>query len=400
MPDAIRIHPFTTSRVTTEDHTQGWSKQKESISADPDGLSFSHYKAGISDDLIAQFDATLRSLPYQHGFTPAAWLPMTDVEILKKAGVFDVEKMRTILLMNAEFNMNNKKLGRDMMSHAETHKAVAREQYGSRRNHQCILAALNKRLTMDVLRQTRRAGALCANDAKSCYDRIVHNIATLCMRRLGVASQPIKCMFTTLQMASHKIRTAFGVSDKTYGPNRDPPLQGIGQGNGAGPAGWAVISTPLINMMRTAGFSFSLLTALTVLAVSFVCYAFVDDTDLVHTAKDVHTRGPQILLEMQQAIDHWEGGLKATGGALVPLKSYWYLIDFVWTGNSWRYATQDDIPGDISINKIDDSGREILQRYKAHVAKETLGVFLAMDGNNKEETRHLCSKAEAFADCI
>jgi hypothetical protein len=103
---------------------------------------------------------------------------------------------------------------------------------------------------------------------------------------------------------------------------------------------------------------------------------------------------------MQQAIDHWEGGLKATGGALVPSKSYWYLIDFVWTGDAWRYATQDDIPGDISINKIDDSGREILQHYKANVAKETLGVFLAMDGNNKEEARHLRSKAKAFADCI
>ena len=95
---------------------------------------------------------------------------MTDVEILKKAGVYDVEKMHTILLMNAKFNMNNKKLGCDMMHHAKKHSALAREQYGSRRNHQCILAALNKRLTMDLLRQTRRAGALCANDAKSCYD--------------------------------------------------------------------------------------------------------------------------------------------------------------------------------------------------------------------------------------
>jgi hypothetical protein len=134
--------------------------------------------------------------------------------------------------------------------------------------------------------------------------------------------------------------------------------------------------------------------------ISFVCYAFVDDTDLVHTAKDDLTRGPKVLEEMQQAIDHWEGGLKATGGALVPEKSYWYLIDFVWTGDTWRYATQNDIPGDISINKIDDSGREILQRYEANIAKETLGVFLAMDGNNEEETRHLRSKAEAFADCI
>ncbi len=123
---------------------------------------------------------------------------------------------------------------------------------------------------MDLLRQTRRAGALCPNDAKSCYERIVHNIATLCMRRMGMPKNPIRSMFATLQSASHKIRTAYGVSDKTYGPGREPPLQGIGQGSGAGPAGWAVISTPLINMMRTAGFGFSLFTAITVSAVSFV----------------------------------------------------------------------------------------------------------------------------------
>ena len=87
MPDSIRADPCILSHVTTDDHMQGWRKQKEKISADPDGLSFSHYKAGATEDLIAQFDATLRSLPYQHDFTPAAWLPMTDVEILKKAGV-------------------------------------------------------------------------------------------------------------------------------------------------------------------------------------------------------------------------------------------------------------------------------------------------------------------------
>jgi hypothetical protein len=41
------------------------------------------------------------------------------------------------------------------------------------------------------------------------------------------------------------------------------------------------------------------------------------------------------MQEMQQAIDSWDGGLKAAGGALVPLESYWYLIDFLWTGERW-----------------------------------------------------------------
>jgi hypothetical protein len=151
MPDVIRNSPLTAATVTTEDHTNGWRRQKENVSSDPDGLSFSHFKAGIEDELIANFDATLRSLPYQYGFSPTEWRNLTDVEIPQKAGVYDIKKMRTIILMNSEFNMNNKKMGRDMMRNAELHGTLACEQYGSRKNHRSIIAALNKRLTMDLL---------------------------------------------------------------------------------------------------------------------------------------------------------------------------------------------------------------------------------------------------------
>jgi hypothetical protein len=104
---------------------------------------------------------------------------------------------------------------------------------------------------------------------------------------------------------------------------------------------------------------------------------------------------PEVLRYLQKCIV-----LKATGGALVPEKSYWYLIDFIWTGEKWRYVTKEDMPGDILINNIDDSGRDTLRRFEVDIAKETLGVFLAMDGNNMEETLHLRKKAVAFADCI
>jgi hypothetical protein len=62
----------------------------------------------------------LPQLPYRLGFSPEAWQTITDVEILKKAGIYDVELMRTIQLMHAEFNMINKKLGWDMMSFAKS----------------------------------------------------------------------------------------------------------------------------------------------------------------------------------------------------------------------------------------------------------------------------------------
>jgi hypothetical protein len=53
MPESIWNSPLVSSRVETLDHTKGWPKQKESISADPDGQTFSHYKARATDDLIA-----------------------------------------------------------------------------------------------------------------------------------------------------------------------------------------------------------------------------------------------------------------------------------------------------------------------------------------------------------
>ena len=46
MPESLRRQPLIPSVVTTADHVAGWKKQKETISADPDGLTFSHYNAG------------------------------------------------------------------------------------------------------------------------------------------------------------------------------------------------------------------------------------------------------------------------------------------------------------------------------------------------------------------
>jgi hypothetical protein len=134
-----------------------------------------------------------------------------------------------------------------MMRSAEESYILAREQFGSRKHHQSITAALNKRLTMDLLRQRRQAGALCSNDAKSCYDRIVHNIASLAMRRTGLPAEPIKLMFESLQKAEHRVTiTAFGISEQTYRKNLTIPYQGVGQGNGGGPVIWAVISTVIL----------------------------------------------------------------------------------------------------------------------------------------------------------
>jgi hypothetical protein len=242
---------------------------------------------------------------------------------------------------------------------------------------------------MDILHQRRQAGALCANDA-------VHNVAVLALRRLGMAAAPIWSMFETLQLSTHHVSTAFGTS---YRGRRKTFLQGSGQGNGGGPAIWAVISPVIIMAMATQGHGFNILSALIGVLISLVCYAFVDDIKVIHLAFMTETPGEEVIAEMQTLLDCWGGILRATGGALVPKKSYWYAIDFQWTGTKWAYRTVPKMPGEILITGVNGS-RVVLKRCKADVGQETLGVMQAMDRNNDAEIIHLGKKAAAFAESM
>ena len=150
--------------------------------------------------------------------------------------------------------------------------------------------------------------------------------------------------------------------------------------------------------MRSSGFGIKLLSALSTALLSFVCYAFVDDTDITHCSS-LHATANDIVHEMQEVIDHWEGGLRTTGGALRVDKSFWYLINFIWKNNEWHYASSDESPGRLSVRGVSGE-QEHLECVEPSEALETLGVYLSMDGNNDEQIRQMKLKATTFADQI
>jgi hypothetical protein len=161
----------------------------------------------------------------------------------------------------------------------------------------------------------------------------------------------------------------------------------------------SAVSTPLINMVKRAGFGVRVFSALTKTVLYFLGFAFVDDTDIVHAGSCVLTAGEEIYAGMIHCIAHWQGGVKATGGALRPDKSYWYLIDFRWTGTKWIYRKIADMPGDMEVLNTDEE-LEPLTRLEPHQARKTLGIFLAMDGNFKDQVKYLREKTSEFADSV
>jgi Reverse transcriptase (RNA-dependent DNA polymerase) len=364
-------------------------------------LHFGHFRAQASNDTLGRCDALMAHIPYRTGYSPIRWQEGRGVMLLKEAGNFNAEKMRTILLLPPDFNFNNKLFGRQLMYHAEEHGLIAPEQYGSRKGLSAIEHCVNKQLTFDLIRQERRPAVLCSNDAKGCYDRIVHSVASLCMQRLGMPIQPIVSMFTTLQQMRHHIRTAYGDSESYFRANQVNPIaiQGVGQGNGAGPQIWAAVSTVVLNLLRDEGNGGYFNCPITGNEFFFVGYSFVDDTDLVVTTRSHGESFENVLDCMQQALSDWEAGLRATGGAIEPKKTFWYGMDFEWKGSEWRYRKKQGFERNLQVPNP-EGVVEPLECVEVSEARRTLGVRLAPDGSNNEELRYLLKQAHLWASTI
>jgi len=240
--------------------------------------------------------------------------------------------------MAAQYNMNNKHLVRIAMRHAKKYNLLPKEQYGSRKKHRSITCLLNKVLICDISRQLCLPLALTSNDAVKCYDYMTHNTTSLSIQAARIPHQPITAMFTVLQNARHYVLTAFGKSKQSYGGQKRwlknlLPLQGVGQGNGAGPAAYAFLSAVFIKVLSSLSYGVLFTTALSLITFNTVCSMFVDDCDLWQSATSVNETGEDIDGKIPEAVSTWEGCLVASGGTLSPAKSFWYLIDYKWTGD-------------------------------------------------------------------
>jgi hypothetical protein len=80
--------------------------------------------------------------------------------------------------------------------------------------------------------------------------------------------------------------TIYGDSKSGYGGTLwTVPYSGVGQGKGAGPEIWALVSTPVLKMMKDKGFGFMYKANIQGKQLHFVGYSFVDDTDIIQSGR-------------------------------------------------------------------------------------------------------------------
>ena len=177
----------------------------------------------------------------------------------------------------------------------------------------------------------------------------------------------------------HKVRTAFGDSEKTYGGDEmddwENYPQGVLQGNANGPTIWAVLSSVVFEILQKRGFSNQFCSSISKQLFLLIGFSYVDDCDLFQSGTDRH----EVLESMQELIDNWGGLMRVTGGALRTDKSWWYLIKFIWVRGQWVPTDAGDNLRLTAVNA--DGDRVELDYLSCDEASKLLGVWMAPNGN-------------------
>jgi hypothetical protein len=95
--------------IPVEEHIQAMKKVKENTSSGISGLHYGLWKANAEVGELAAIDATMREIPYRTGYVMKRWKKGIDVELCKEEGNYNLERLRTIVLLEADYNTNCKK---------------------------------------------------------------------------------------------------------------------------------------------------------------------------------------------------------------------------------------------------------------------------------------------------
>jgi len=111
-------------------------------------------------------------------------------------------------------------------------------------------------------------------------------MASLIFQSFGVESAAVSAVLETIKEMKFFLRTAYGDSKTFAGSSIKIKMQGLGQGNGASPAGWCVISIVILWAHSAKGHDAQFIAPMSLVQCSLWAILYVDNMDLLHINMD------------------------------------------------------------------------------------------------------------------
>jgi hypothetical protein len=216
----------------------------------------------------------------------------------------------------------------------------------------------------------------------------------------GVPTTAIESMLGAIENMKFFLRTGFRDSKSFAEGGISIKTQGLCQGNGASPAGWAVISICILRAHGKKGHGAKSLCPITKLQHHLSAILYVDDTDLLHINLTKDKQVKDVHHAIQESINIWGNLLIATGGVLQPSKCFYSIISFKWTNGKWKYA-KNNIGGNFGITVLLPGGGKAAISHKgiSH-AEKTLGAMTSPDGDSSASIQMMRDKAHLWINDV
>jgi hypothetical protein len=217
------------------------------------------------DELCNQFNCVPRAKIFEvyydtlnqaslSGISLKRWQNSITAMIEKIPGCLKINKLRVIHLYVADYNIILKIIwARKLVWNVHDNNRINEGQAGSRPGFNAIDVFIQKEMKYLYSRLTKTNLATVDNDAKSCYDRIICNLAMIISQYYGVTKNMASLHATTLRKMKYRLRAALGDSTQTYQHTNVTPIHGTGQGSCASPAIWLIIRSILIDCLSELG---------------------------------------------------------------------------------------------------------------------------------------------------
>ena len=188
-----------------------------------------------------------------------------------------LEKLRIIMLYEADLNYVLKLVwGKKLVHNAEKHSSLGGCNHGSRAGRQSHDALLQKLLLYKQARLSRTSLVTVNNDAKSCYDRIIRALGMLACICYGLPLLAAKMHNNTHGAMRHAIKSRHGLL-KSYSGTASAPLEGSGQGSGASPAIWLLLSTTMLQAFGSFSRGMEVIFPFKATVLCILAIFYVDD---------------------------------------------------------------------------------------------------------------------------
>jgi hypothetical protein len=206
-------------------------------------------------------------------------------------------------------------------------------QAGSRPGCRAIDVVINKEMKYLYAQLTRTSLGTIDNDAKSCYDRILCNLAMAISEYNGVPSSYRHMQSHNLKNSIFRLRTALGNSHNTYTNSPTTPIHGTGQGSCASPAIWLMISSFLMDILSRRANGMHMIDIMNSTTITQWIDGFVDDTSIFTNNPSSSDDISVLKAKLQYDGNYWAGLLAASGGHLELIKCFYYILTWAWDFN-------------------------------------------------------------------